>query len=99
MSTTSTSRFASKVAFVTGAANGIGRATAIAFAREGAAVVAADLAAAHCHGTVDAIEQDGGTALAVTCDVTNSEHIAGALQRTTAPSAAWTSPSTTQASR
>ena len=35
--------FAGKVAFVTGAANGIGRAAALAFAREGAAVVAADL--------------------------------------------------------
>jgi NAD(P)-dependent dehydrogenase (short-subunit alcohol dehydrogenase family) len=35
--------FAGKVAFVTGAANGIGRAAALAFAREGASVVAADV--------------------------------------------------------
>jgi NAD(P)-dependent dehydrogenase (short-subunit alcohol dehydrogenase family) len=35
--------FASKVAFVTGAGSGIGRTTALAFAREGAAVVAADI--------------------------------------------------------
>ena len=35
--------FVGKVAFVTGAANGIGRAAALAFAREGASVVAADV--------------------------------------------------------
>ena len=35
--------FAGKVAFVTGAANGIGRAAALAFAREGASVVVADV--------------------------------------------------------
>jgi len=45
--------FAGQVAFVTGAANGIGRATATAFAREGASVVAADLSAGHCRETVE----------------------------------------------
>jgi NAD(P)-dependent dehydrogenase (short-subunit alcohol dehydrogenase family) len=44
MATQENGSFAGKVAFVTGAANGIGRSTAIAFAREGADVVLADVA-------------------------------------------------------
>ena len=43
MATTDVERFAGKVAFVTGAAGDIGRATALAFAREGASVVVADV--------------------------------------------------------
>ena len=43
MDTTGTGSFAGKVAFVTGAASGIGRAAALAFARAGASVVVADV--------------------------------------------------------
>ncbi|HUR76390.1 MAG TPA: glucose 1-dehydrogenase [Acidimicrobiales bacterium] len=75
-------RFDGKVAFVTGAGNGIGRATAIAFAREGASVVAADLTAEHTRDTVTSIEQLGGRVLAVDCNVTNGEQIQAALERT-----------------
>lgn len=71
--------FAGKVAFVTGAASGIGRATALAFAREGASVVAADVSAQGNQETARLIEQQGGHALAVRCDVTRSDEIGAAL--------------------
>lgn len=53
------SRFDGKVAFVTGATSGIGRATALAFAREGASVVVADIAADGVKETTGLIEQAG----------------------------------------
>ena len=75
MSKNGTGRFVGTVAFVTGAGNGIGRATAVAFAREGASVVAADPSEEHSHDTVEAIEQIGGNVFAVSCDVTSSEQV------------------------
>ena len=72
-------RFAGKVAFVTGATSGIGRATALAFAREGASVVVADVAADGARETARLIEQAGGRALAVACDVTRGDDIKAAL--------------------
>jgi NAD(P)-dependent dehydrogenase (short-subunit alcohol dehydrogenase family) len=72
-------RFAGKVAFVTGATSGIGRATALAFARAGASVVVADVAADGNQQTARLIEQAGGRALAVPCDVTRGDDIKAAL--------------------
>ena len=71
-----------KVAFVTGAASGIGRATALAFAREGANVVVADIDQRGNQDTVRAIEDLGGQALAVVCDVTRSEDVQTSLNNT-----------------
>jgi NAD(P)-dependent dehydrogenase (short-subunit alcohol dehydrogenase family) len=60
--------FAGKVAFVTGAANGIGRAAALAFAREGAGVVVADLSEQGNRETARMTEATGGPARAgATC--------------------------------
>jgi NAD(P)-dependent dehydrogenase (short-subunit alcohol dehydrogenase family) len=73
--------FAGKVAFVTGAASGIGRATALAFARERASVVAADVSEEDNEETVRMIEDLGGRALAVRCDVTSSEDVEAALDK------------------
>ena len=61
--------FSGQVALVTGAAAGIGRATALAFAAEGLRVVVADLDVAGGEGTVALIQQAGGEALFVRCNV------------------------------
>ena len=68
-----------KVAFVTGASSGIGRATALAFAREGAGVVVADVAAEGNRETASRIEQAGGRSLAVSCDVAHGDDVKTAL--------------------
>src|SRR5689334_4887171 len=64
-----------KAGLVTGAASGIGRACAIRFAHEGAAVVVADLESARAGGeqTVRAIRDDGGEAAFVATDVSRAE--------------------------
>ena len=73
--------FAGRAAFVTGAANGIGRATALAFAREGASVVVADVAEAGNQETAQLVEQAGGRALAVRCDVSREAEVKVALDK------------------
>ena len=62
-------RFSGQVTIVTGGANGIGRACALAFAAEGAAVVVGDVAAEEGRATIAAIEEAGGRALFVPTDV------------------------------
>jgi NAD(P)-dependent dehydrogenase (short-subunit alcohol dehydrogenase family) len=74
--------FSGKVAFVTGAGAGIGRAAALAFAREGASVVVADASEANNRETARIIEQAGGRAFALRCDVSGEEDVSAALEKT-----------------
>ena len=62
-------RFANKVALVTGGASGIGKACAVAFAREGARVTVVDLNVSSGHETVEEIRDSGGAALFLRADV------------------------------
>src|SRR5258707_13920815 len=62
-----------KVALVTGGGGGIGRAAALAFAREGARVAVADFVAAAARDTVALINAAGGQAITLTGDVTRAE--------------------------
>lgn len=71
-----------KRALVTGGASGIGRATALAFAREGARVAVADILEEAAEGTVSEIKAMGGQALAIACDVTDDDAIKAMIAAT-----------------
>lgn len=73
--------YTGKVAFVTGAGSGIGRATALAFAREGASVVIADISEQGNQETARMIDEAGGQVLAVTCDVRQAEDVKNVLDK------------------
>jgi len=67
--------FSGKVALVTGASSGIGRAAALAFAREGAKVVAADVTVDGGEETVSLIKKTGGEAIFVKTNVANATDV------------------------
>jgi 3-oxoacyl-[acyl-carrier protein] reductase len=73
-----------KTAIVTGAARGIGAATAIRLAADGMAVAVLDLNEADCAGTVKEIENGGGRALAVGADVSQADQVQAAVARVAA---------------
>ena len=73
-----------KVALVTGGGNGIGRATALAMAREGARVVVADRDDAAAAATVAMIVGQGGQALALAVDVTDPDSVRAMVEAATA---------------
>jgi NAD(P)-dependent dehydrogenase (short-subunit alcohol dehydrogenase family) len=77
-----TKQFEGKVVLLTGGAHGIGRATAIRFAEEGASVAVCDLQEDEGRETVSRIEAAGGRALFVRCDVTSAADCQAAVSQT-----------------
>ena len=75
-------KLSGKVALITGAANGIGRAIAERFAHEGASVVIADLDNQTSQSVVTHIRENGGHADAIVCDVSQARDAQRAVQHT-----------------
>jgi NAD(P)-dependent dehydrogenase (short-subunit alcohol dehydrogenase family) len=76
-------RLSGKVALVTGGGGGIGGATALALAREGAAVVVADIDSTAAETVATAIRDSGGVALAWRADLSEEAQVAGLLDTAT----------------
>jgi len=73
-----------RVSIITGAGGGIGRATAVAFARAGARVVVADVKQGIADETVDLIRKEGGESIAVTVNVADSASVQAMVAKTVA---------------
>ncbi|GAA2088657.1 3-oxoacyl-ACP reductase FabG [Kitasatospora saccharophila] len=80
-STSVTAGAPARVAVVTGAARGIGAATALRLAADGYAVAVVDLTEAGAEGTAEAVRAAGGRALAVGADVSDAEQVEAAVER------------------
>jgi NAD(P)-dependent dehydrogenase (short-subunit alcohol dehydrogenase family) len=74
--------FAGQVALITGAASGMGLATARAFVHAGAAVTLADISEDALQRVVDEIKSAGGNAIGVRCDVSDEAQVAAMVERT-----------------
>ena len=73
-------RLEGKVAFITGAASGIGKEIALEFAREGAKIIIADLNQQGADDAASEIENNGGIAIGIALDVTDEAQVAAAAQ-------------------
>lgn len=71
-----------KVAIITGAARGIGRAIAEEFAKEGAKIIISDIDIDNCELLSDELKDQGYEASAIECDVTNKGDVANLLKKT-----------------
>jgi NAD(P)-dependent dehydrogenase (short-subunit alcohol dehydrogenase family) len=75
-------RLENKVALVTGAGSGIGKASALAFAREGAKVVVEDISAEDCKETANTIMETGGEATFIRADVSKAVEVEAMVNKT-----------------
>jgi NAD(P)-dependent dehydrogenase (short-subunit alcohol dehydrogenase family) len=75
-------KFSGKAAFITGGGTGIGRATALAFASEGASVAVVGHTPEHVEEVASLIEQQGGRAITITCDVADPAQVQAAVEQT-----------------
>jgi NAD(P)-dependent dehydrogenase (short-subunit alcohol dehydrogenase family) len=74
-------RFTDKVVLITGAASGIGRAAALAFAAEGARVALLDRFAAALEAVWASLKNEGSEVLSIACDVSSPDQVEGAIKQ------------------
>ena len=70
-----------KVAIITGAGKGIGKAVAVAYAKQGMSVCCIARTLSDIVSTVNEIKESGGNAMAISCDVTNYENVKEVMQK------------------